>query len=122
MFKVPERYRWKNPAPGYESTAADGNNGLFNVPQKRGNNLKCLASDGLGWDHVSVSLPNRCPTWDEMCYIKDLFWDRGDSIIQFHPPESEYVNYHPNCLHLWRPHFLKIPLPPGFMVGPKTNP
>ena len=38
-----------------------------------GATLRVLFSDGLGWDHVSVSLADRCPTWAEMCFIKDLF-------------------------------------------------
>ena len=44
----------------------------------------------------------RCPTWKEMCYVKDIFWNRDECVIQFHPPESEYVNTHPYCLHLWK--------------------
>ena len=34
---------------------------------------------------------------------KALFWDEDDCVIQYHPPRSEYVNNHQNCLHLWRP-------------------
>ncbi len=26
-----------------------------------------------GWEHVSISNTHRCPTWDEMCAVKDLF-------------------------------------------------
>jgi hypothetical protein len=36
--------------------------------------LRCIVSVGLGWDHVSVSLPNRCPTWTEMDLVKDTFF------------------------------------------------
>ncbi|TXH71415.1 MAG: hypothetical protein E6Q83_03625 [Thiothrix sp.] len=53
--------------------------------------LKVIASVEEGWEHVSVSLGNRCPTWDE-----------EDMVIQFHPAKSEYVNLHPHALHLWR--------------------
>lgn len=55
-----------------------------------------------GWEHVSVSLPRRCPTWDEMCLIKDIFWDEEECVVQFHPPRSQYVDTHPYCLHLWK--------------------
>jgi hypothetical protein len=70
-----------------------------------------------GWEHVSVSLPTRCPTWAEMAFIKSVFWDADDTVVQYHPPESEYVNNHPFCLHLWRPIEKQIPLPPSILVG-----
>lgn len=65
--------------------------------------LKVLFSDGGGWDHVSVSLKTRTPTWDEMCAIKDLFFDPHEVVMQIHPAKYNYVNHHPFCLHLWRP-------------------
>lgn len=95
-----------------------GNNGAFFVPRpKESSPLRVIASDCYGgWEHVSVSLPNRCPTWDEMCKIKSLFWDADDCVIQFHPPESDYVNNHPYCLHMWRKIDFDFPLPPKEMV------
>lgn len=71
-----------------------------------------IASSGEGWEHVSVSLENRVPTWDEMCSVKRLFWDAEDCVVQFHPPKSEYVNCHPYCLHLWRSLDVEMPRPP----------
>ena len=71
------------------------------------------------WEHVSVSLPNRCPTWDEMCKVKDLFWDKNQTVIQFHPPEGEYVNNCGFCLHLWRNVKNKTEIPPTDLVGIK---
>jgi hypothetical protein len=74
---------------------------------------------GSGWEHVSISLPNRCPTWDEMCRIKDMFWDEDEAVIQIHPPKSDYVNNHPYCLHLWKSKEKEQPLPPWILVGVK---
>ena len=68
------------------------------------------------WEHVSVSLPNRCPTWGEMCLVKDLFWDEDETVIQFHPKKSAYVNHHEFCLHLWKPPGNNVELPPQFAV------
>jgi hypothetical protein len=131
-FHVPNRYRIRTGPFG--SDDAYGNNGAFFVPNPHGartepSPLRVIASDGLavpeehqalaGWEHVSVSLPNRCPTWPEMAYIKGLFWDAADCVVQFHPPESEYVNNHPYCLHLWRPVGHDIPTPPALLVGLK---
>jgi len=75
-----------------------------------------IASNGGSWEHVSVSLKNRTPNWKEMCFIKDLFWDEEDCVIQYHPPKSKYVNNHKNVLHLWRPMNIDIPMPPLIMV------
>jgi hypothetical protein len=73
---------------------------------------------GNRWDHVSVSLPDRCPTWEEMCFIKELFFFPNEPAMQLHPV-AEYINNHPYCLHLWRPLDQKIPLPPSILVGLK---
>ena len=113
-FTVPEKYRIKSgPLASNESY---GNNGAFWVKTK-----KCvftvIASDQIGWEHVSVSLPSRCPTWEEMCFIKSLFWSEDDCVIQYHPPKSDYVNNHQYCLHMWRPIEQSLPTPPSFMVG-----
>lgn len=81
--------------------------------------LKVLAGDGgdaFGWEHVSVSLPHRCPTWAEMCKVKAMFWSPEDAVMQLHPPRSSYVDVHPHCLHLWRPTEQAILLPPRVMV------
>lgn len=83
--------------------------------------LKIIASQGdaeIPWEHVSVSLRDRVPTWDEMCWVKDQFFDEEETVVQFHPPRSEYVNHHPFCLHLWRPTHHVIPRPPPIAVGP----
>jgi hypothetical protein len=118
MFKVPELYRvTRGP---FASRVRDGNNGAFFIPTRPGQPpLKVIASDGEGWDHVSVSLPDRCPTWDEMCRIVAMFWDEGDCVMQLHPPRANWISNHPYCLHLWRPTRLgvDVPMPPSFMVG-----
>lgn len=76
---------------------------------------------GGGWDHVSVSFPNRCPTWEEMCEIKQMFFRPDEVCVQYHPAESEYVNTHPYCLHIWRLQKSGMPTPPSWMVGMKKG-
>jgi hypothetical protein len=95
---------------------------MFTVPGPRSRDLKVMCSVGtpdIPWEHVSVSLVGRphTPAWDEMCLVKSLFWGPEEVVIQIHPPESQYVNDHPGCLHLWRPKFCEIPLPPPRTVG-----
>ncbi len=115
MFHVPERFRI--PRGPLASTAADGNNGAFAIPYQS-YAFRVIASDGMGWEHVSISMTvKRCPNWTEMCFIKDLFWDAEDCVVQFHPPKSEYVNLHDFCLHLWRPTSAELPRPTKILTG-----
>jgi hypothetical protein len=58
-----------------------GNNSAFLIPSQPFN-LRVIASDSQGWEHVSVSLPNRTPNWREMGFIKDVVWDGDDVVIQ----------------------------------------
>lgn len=131
MMHVPNQYRVRAGRMGSKDAA--GNNGAFFVPNRCSKDypqtapLCCVASDGIdtredarlarGWEHVSVSLPNRCPTWAEMDYIKSLFWDDTDAVMQLHPPRASWVNNHPHCLHMWRPTVAQIPLPSPLLVG-----
>lgn len=103
------------------SNDSDGFNGAFILPVN-GLNLQVVCSDGLGWQHVSVSIqeaPTCTPSWETMCKVKDLFWEPEDAVIQIHPPKSQYVNLHLGCLHLWK-HTGKEsqPLPSSLMIGP----
>ena len=93
-MKFPEQYRVDNPF--------DKKLNCFKIPF-RGRDLVVIASDWGEWQQVSVSLKNRCPNWDEMCHVKDLFWNDEEECIQFHPKKSEYVNAMPYCLHIWKP-------------------
>lgn len=123
-FHVPEASRWVRAPVGYGSSSADGNNGVFRLPSPApGWLLLVVASDQEGWEHASVHAARqtgkatmRTPSWDEMCFIKDTFWDAGDVVMQLHPTRQEYVNEHPHTLHLWRPIGQTIPLPPRAMV------
>jgi hypothetical protein len=101
------------------STPDYGLTGAFIVKAPKGAKLAVIASDGEGWEHVSVSLRHRCPDWLEMCFVKDLFWREDETVLQFHPPKSEYVNHHPFCLHLWKPIGRSVLLPPTLLIGPK---
>lgn len=112
--------------PGRESNYGDPF-GVFMVPFARtGVTLAVIASDGdyeaaglpreYAWEHVSVSLKNRCPNWPEMDFIKGLFWRDDETVMQLHVPRSEHINVHNNCLHLWRPIIADIPRPPAGAV------
>lgn len=103
------------------SSASDGPNGYFIIPIR----YKCTAciqvSNGLGWEHVSMYVidknRDRTPTWEEMCIIKDRFWEPEDVAVQYHPAKSQYVNNHPHVLHMWRPTVDVLPVPDPALVG-----
>lgn len=94
----------------------DDDGGAFLIPFE-GRVLYVIASIGMGWDHVSVSLSSRCPNWREMSFIKGLFFNDDEVVMQLHVAKKDHINLHPYCLHLWKPQFTDIPLPPNFMVG-----
>lgn len=83
--------------------------------------LRIIASDGLGWDHVSVSRSDRCPTWSEMEQVKRAFFRDNETALQFHVPPSDHRSYHPFCLHLWRPQHAAIPRPNAELVAPVSR-
>lgn len=110
------------------SAAGSGAYGYFELQGPCGARLRIIASGAdhddklsAGWEHVSVSIERRVPNWIEMCFVKDLFWEPEECVVQFHPPRSEYVNNHPNCLHLWRHREIEFPLPPSILVGMKDK-
>jgi hypothetical protein len=112
-FHVPEQYRLMQ---GDSAKLVGENYGIFIIPYSK-ERIRVIASAGAGWDHVSVSLENRTPTWEEMCFIKGLFWDDEDCVVQFHPPKSQWINNHPYCLHLWRVQWGAFPQPSPILVG-----
>jgi hypothetical protein len=95
------------PDPDVAAACVGSNNGAFRVP----GGLRVIASDGEGWDHVSVSLPDRCPTWEEMKgnYILDSRpvkppKSAGDRPVEKHPakqrgfsPSAPSVVDRPTC-------------------------
>lgn len=121
-MKFPDQFRWKK--PGHEYTTEDGDPyGRFVLPgpKANGRELQIIACDGTetGWEHVSVSIVGqreKTPSWAEMCIVKLLFWDSSECVIQFHPPDQEYVNIHSGCLRLWRCVNAPFPMPPKICV------
>jgi len=107
-----EKYRLREDEFNYYGKNGDEHNGIFKVFVK-GKSFFVIASDGGEWEHVSVSTKSgKIPTWEEMCAIKDMFFEAEEVVMQLHPAKSNYVNIATNCLHLWRPLMKTIPLPP----------
>jgi hypothetical protein len=103
---------------GYGHEGNSGN-GLFIIPSPEdGEPLRIIAATGGGWEHVSVSRDDRCPTWGEMDFIARTFFQAHEWAMQLHVPPGDHINEHPHCLHVWRPTGGKpIPRPPKIFVG-----
>ena len=121
-FRVPESMR----AHHQDRPSHPGDPFGFFLAPFNGVVLWCVACSGSAgsdwWDHVSVSVrtrngreTHRTPTWEEMVVVRRLFWEPEDCVLQFHPPESAYVNRHEYVLHLWRPNDA-VKLPPTILI------
>lgn len=108
---------------GYVKIKKEGRDGFGGVfyDKKSRCNLNFIMSSGAGFEHCSVSMPTRCPSWEQMCTVKDAFWNEDEVCMQLHPAKKDYINNHPYCLHIWKPIDEEIPLPPTIMVGMKQN-
>ena len=108
----------------YASDDSYGMAGAFKLISPSGV-MMLVMSSGVdhenSWEHVSVSCKDRAPHWDEMCFVKDIFWSDEEMAVQYHPPKSDYVNCHPFVLHIWKPIGMTIPMPPSLLVGPKRR-
>lgn len=122
-MKVPEKYRVIIGKLATDSSY--GNNGLFVVPLSNRTKATVIASDGEGWEHASVVITSdgkqRTATWYEMCKIKEMFWSDDETVVQFHPKKTEYVNNHKYCLHLWKQVGVEIQLPNSILIGIKRK-
>ena len=91
--------------------------GKLKFSNKLEDNLNFIFSWGCGFEHLSVSTPVRTPTWEQMCLMKDIFWNDDEVCMQLHPKKENYVDNMQFCLHIWKPIDKEIPQPPSIMVG-----
>jgi hypothetical protein len=85
-------------------------------PERDSRWLNVIMSIGMGWDHVSVSTSGKTPSWREMEAVKSLCFEPHETAMQLHVPPSDHISIKHNCLHIWRPHSVDIPMPPAVMV------
>ena len=81
--------------------------GKFYLIPRNNATLEVITSTSMGWEHVSIVViqndrDTRQPTYEEMVFVKGLFWDNDEISLEIHPKKSEYVNVNPDCLHLWK--------------------
>lgn len=111
-----EKYR--KPHPRYYNHTKGDNFGWFEVPRRKKTLYIQSSPSDEEWHHVSVScsIYNESPSWEDMCFVKDLFFNDEDVVVQYHPKKSEYVNIAKNCLHLWKWNGGEFPTPNKILV------
>lgn len=101
----------------YDQLGVYNNRNNAIMVMKLGNTeLRIIAARGGGWDHVSVSTVDRCPTWEEMEYVKRKLFMPDEVAWQYHMNEGDHISVHPWTLHIWRKHGFKMRMPPKSMV------
>lgn len=104
----------------------------WSVPFQRsfkltGSTLHAIVSEGehshpdgtVGrWRHVSISRPDKIPSYDDLALAKRAFVGDDAKAIMVLPPADKHVNIHPFVLHLFAPHDGSDPLPEFSAVIP----
>lgn len=52
--------------------------------------------------HVSMSYPDHDPSWEEIKLVRAIFFPKDVDAMMMLPRESNYVNRHQFCYHLWQ--------------------
>jgi hypothetical protein len=113
LIEINEYRRTSEDVVTFFGSVGGNTSGMFDIPSPRtGVTLKVIACAEDGWDHVSVSLPNRTPNWIEMQHIYRTFFKANETVWEYHVPPDKHINMMPHCLHLWRKHNFEIPMPP----------
>lgn len=60
--------------------------------------------------HLSISCPDRDPTWDEIASARYALLPRAKDCVMVLPPEWHYANVHEHCFHV---HMLRTLAPGG---------
>ena len=105
--------------PNLVIEAETDNDGIGGYYYDKFNNKKLnfIFSYQMGWEHLSVSMPSKTPSWEQMCMMKYIFWNEDEACVEYHPKKEDYVNNHKHCLHIWKPTNEVLPLPPSILVG-----
>lgn len=77
-----------------------------------------VEKDGKLWLHVSVSRPDRLPSYDDLCFVKKHWIGDDKEAYQVFARREKHVNIDPHCLHLWSR--MDGPALPDFTRGGKT--
>lgn len=85
-----QRYRLRSPYPGAEAWQYGECRVILSQEWHRG---------ALRW-HMSISHPERYPTWDELRDARYTFTPSDVVMVMVLPQPEQYVNTHPNVFQL----------------------
>jgi hypothetical protein len=60
-----------------------------------------IMEDASEWIHLSVSRPDRDPSWQEMVKVRDEFLGDEEAVMVL-PKKEHHVNLHSHCFHWWK--------------------
>ena len=60
-----------------------------------------ILSVDYGRHHMSISRPDRLPSWEDVKAAREMFLPIGKHFVMALPPPQHYVNMHQYVLHLW---------------------
>lgn len=78
-----------------------------------------------GWDHIAIHVRAwdkarkslaRAPSPSETAWLKDLFFEPQEPVLQFHLARNHPLHAQAFVVHLWRPTIGEITLPPPELV------
>ena len=78
-----------------------------------------LVTIDLGRYHLSISHPNRYPTWDEIKYARYEYLPDNIFVAMILPSLAHYVNIDRNCFQMWE---TKDPLADQIWRDPAVDP
>lgn len=52
--------------------------------------------------HVSMSYPDKDPSWEEIKWVRSIFIPDWIDAMMVLPRKEDYVNLHPHCFHVWQ--------------------
>lgn len=64
--------------------------------------LRIIVSLDAGLWHISISHPSRLPTYEELKEARYVFAPDNIYMAQIFPPQDQFINVHPYCLHLYQ--------------------
>ena len=113
----------------FATTKEDGPNGAFIIPARnakvKGQCLLIMINSSFGWEHVSIRMYNGqtsnamaiFPTHFDISDVKNLFWDKDETVVQIFPDERLYKSRNDYIIHLWscklNGPFNEFPMPPA---------
>lgn len=73
---------------------------MIELQTRDGECVIIVSKDGGLW-HLSISAKDRLPTYEELKAARYKYMAGCRYVAQIFPPPEEFVNLHPNVLHLW---------------------